>query len=90
MYTSESASYPYDYFYVHIKDSDGNTLASVSEDNTTLDGDRWYVYSIDITNLISFGGQTMRVCFHATTDFSYLTSFYVDEVAFIMHCSPYP
>ncbi len=78
--TSESLTTAYDYLYVEVRSTSGallGTLGSYSNRNATSIGS----YSQQSFSLAGWRGQTVRVQFRATTDYSLPTSFRVDDVS---------
>jgi hypothetical protein len=78
--TSESLSTAYDYFYVEVRSTSGallGTLGTYSNRNATTIGS----YSQQSLSLAAWKGQTVRLQFRATTDYSLPTSFRVDDVS---------
>ena len=78
--TSEGLSTAYDYLYVEVRTTSGallGTVGSYSNRNATTIGS----YSQKSFSLASWRGQTIRVQFRATTDFTLPTSFRVDDVS---------
>ena len=78
--TSESGPTPYDYLYAEVRSTSGallGTLATYTNANATTPGN----YSQKAFSLASWRGQTVRVQFRATTDFSLPTSFRIDDVS---------
>jgi kumamolisin len=75
--TTEETSHPYDYLYVKIRDVYGNNLTTLQ---TLSDGSAtgtWVSSSFDVS---AYVGQSIQVYFWGTTDNSYKTSFFVDDV----------
>lgn len=71
---------PYDYLYAEVRSTSGallSTLATYTNANATTPGN----YSQKSFSLASWRGQTVRVQFRATTDFSLPTSFRIDDVS---------
>ena len=78
--SSESGSTPYDYLYAEVRSTSGTllaTLATYTNANETSPGN----YSQKSFSLASLRGQTVRVQFRATTDFTLPTSFRIDDVS---------
>jgi subtilisin family serine protease len=78
--TSESLSTAYDFFYVEVRSTSGallGTLGSFSNRNATSIGS----YTQRSFSLASWRGQSVRLQFRATTDFTLATSFRVDDVS---------
>ena len=75
--TSEGLSTAYDFLYVEVRSTSGallGTLGSYSNRNAGA-------YSQKAFSLASWRGQTVRVQFRATTDFTLTTAFRVDDVS---------
>jgi len=78
--TDEASGTPYDYLHVEIQDTVGEvlqTLETLSNESTT---GAWQYSYIDLTEYPALLGQTVRVVFRCTTDVSYPTGFFVDDV----------
>jgi hypothetical protein len=78
--SSESGSTPYDYLYAEVRSTSGTrlaTLATYTNANETSPGN----YSQKSFSLAGWRGQTVRVQFRATTDFTLPTSFRIDDVS---------
>ena len=78
--TSESLSTAYDYLYVEVRSTSGallGTLGTYSNRDATSIGS----YSQRSFSLAAWRGQTVRVQFRGTTDYSLVTSFRVDDVS---------
>ena len=78
--TNESGPTPYDYLYVEVRSTSGalfSTLATYTNANATTAGS----YSQKSFSLAAWRGQTVRLQFRATTDFSLPTNFRVDDVS---------
>jgi subtilisin family serine protease len=78
--TSESLSTAYDYLYVEVRSTSGALLATLgtysNRDATSIGS-----YSQRSFGLAAWRGQTVRVQFRGTTDYSLVTSFRVDDVS---------
>ena len=78
--SSESGPTVYDRLFVEVRSTTGTllgTLATFSNANETTAGN----YSQRSYSLASWRGQTVRVQFRATTDFTLPTSFRIDDVS---------
>jgi hypothetical protein len=78
--TRESGSVVYDRLYVEVRSTSGSllaTLATYSNVNASTPGN----YSQKSFSLANWRGQTVRVQFRATTDWSLPTSFRIDDVS---------
>jgi subtilisin family serine protease len=78
--TSEACCTPYDYLYAEVRSTSGavlSTLATYTNANSGPAGS----YSQKSFSLASWRGQTVRVQFRVTTDFSLPTSFRIDDVS---------
>lgn len=79
--TSESTTTTmYDNLYVEVRSTGGTLLGTLGR-YTNLNGTAAGSYSQKSFSLASWRGQTVRVQFRATTDFSLPTSFRVDDVS---------
>ena len=78
--TSESLSTAYDYLYVEVRSTSGALLGTLGT-YSNRDGTTAGSYSQKSFSLASWRGQTVRVQFRATTDYSLPTSFRVDDVS---------
>jgi len=92
VYTTDYPS-PYDKFYVQLQDAGGNTIGAelyVADNTYDLDGSGpnlyWYEVTITWYEFEPYTNQTLRVFFRDTTDSSYPTSFFVDDVTFKIYC----
>jgi hypothetical protein len=78
--SSESATTAYDYMYVEVRNTSGTLLQTVAtysnKDKTTAGS-----YSLKSFSLAAYKGQTVRLQFRSTTDFSITTTFRVDDVS---------
>ena len=78
--TSEACCTPYDYLYAEVRNTSGtllSTLATYTNANSGPPGS----YSQKSFSLANWRGQTVRVQFRGTTDFSLPTSFRIDDVS---------
>jgi hypothetical protein len=78
--TSEACCTPYDYMYVEVRNTSG-TLLSTLGTYTNANSGTAGVYSQKSFRLANWRGQTVRIQFRATTDFSLPTSFRIDDVS---------
>ena len=78
--SSESATTAYDFMYVEVRSTTGvllQTVATYSNKDKTTAGS----YSQKSFSLAAYKGQTIRLQFRTTTDFSITTTFRVDDVS---------
>ena len=78
--SNESGSTPYDYLYAEVRSTSGtllSTLATYTNAQETTPGS----YSQKSFSLAAWRGQTVRIQFRATTDFTLPTSFRIDDVS---------
>jgi hypothetical protein len=78
--SSESGSIVYDRLFIEVRSMSGTllgTLATYSNVDETTAGN----YSQKSFSLANWRGQTVRLQFRATTDFSLPTSFRIDDVS---------
>src|SRR5215467_6832607 len=78
--SQESATTAYDFLYVEVRNTSGTllqTLATYSNKDKTTAGN----YSQKSFSLAAYRGQTVRLQFRCTTDFSLSTTFRIDDVS---------
>ena len=78
MSTTEGSSVGYDFLRVKVYGSSGTLLATVKSRSNRDVRSRW---TQDSVSLAAYAGQTVRLEFSVTTDYSLATSFWVDDVA---------
>ncbi len=76
--TAESGSSVYDKMVVTVKNSSGTTLGTLATYNNTMPASGYQIRSF---NLLPYKGQTVRIHFNMTEDYSLQTSFVVDKVS---------
>ncbi len=76
--TTEETSHSWDYLYVKIRDAYGNDLTTLETLSDGSTANTWGFSSFDVSAYI---GQTVQVYFRGTTDGSYKTSFFIDDVS---------
>jgi hypothetical protein len=76
--TTEETSHPWDYLYVKIRNVYGNDLTTLETLSDGSPANVWVYSSFDVSAYIS---QTIQVYFRGTTDRSYPTSFFIDDVS---------
>jgi Zn-dependent metalloprotease len=76
--TAETGSTVYDKMVVTVKNSSGTTLGTLATYNNTMPASG---YQIRTFNLLPYKGQTVRIHFNMTEDYSLQTSFVVDKVS---------
>jgi subtilisin family serine protease len=74
----ETTSKAYDYQYVRVHSTSGALLATLRTRSNTAPRGSWYADTVDLGK---WAGQTVSVRFVATTDSSYASSFFVDDVS---------
>jgi hypothetical protein len=78
--SSEGTTTAYDFLYVEVRNTSGTllqTVATYSNRNQTTPGN----YSQKSFSLAAYRGQTIRLQFRCTTDFSLSTTFRIDDVS---------
>src|SRR5947209_3585231 len=78
--SSEGTTNVYDFLYVEVRNTSGTllqTLATYSNRDKTTPGN----YSQKSFSLAAYRGQTIRLQFRCTTDFSLSTTFRIDDVS---------
>jgi C1A family cysteine protease/predicted secreted protein len=88
--TSDSTSTPYDYFHVELQNALGGTLDSFLWADNTMSSSDWYRGTVTWSDFSSHASQMRRLFFQGTTDFSYHTNFFVDDVTLWTYCSGLP
>jgi len=76
--TNETISGTYDFAYVEVQSTAGSTLETLLTLNDDTVATTWTPMTLPLTG--SYAGQTIRIYFHATNDFSDETSFYFDTL----------
>jgi hypothetical protein len=87
MDTQETTTGTYDYLRVRLRNGSGTLLQTIDTLNDNLTKRTWLIRTFTVSNLGQYAGQTLRLSFEGTTDGSYFTSFVVDDISFVMHCS---
>jgi C1A family cysteine protease/predicted secreted protein len=91
IYTTDSSTTPYDYFHAELQDASGGPLESFFQaDNTMGWWSGWWVGTRDWSDFSSHAGQTLRLFFQGTTNSSYYTNFFVDDVTLWTYCDGLP
>ena len=78
--SDESATTAYDYLYVEVRNTSGTllqTLGTYSNKDKTTAGS----YSQKSFSLAAYKGQTIRLQYRCTTDYSLSTTFRIDDVS---------
>src|SRR5207237_1402285 len=78
MTSSEGTGTPYDYMRVRILNTSGQVLATLQTLSNTNTRNTWVQSSL---NLLVYKGQTIRVQWYVTNDFSLPTAFFVDDTS---------
>jgi hypothetical protein len=90
VYTTDSTSTPYDDFHVELQDASGGTLEDFLWADNTMSSSSWWMGTMEWSDFSSHAGQTRRLFFQGTTDSSYYTNFFVDDVTLWTYCSGLP
>jgi subtilase family serine protease len=81
MSTSESGSTCYDYFRVRVRTSSGSIISTPFQKCNANATNGWQQVTLDLTSTLqSRAGQTIQIYFQGTTDYSLITSVFVDDV----------
>ena len=75
---TQEQAHPNDFLSVTVRDTSNNILVVLTTFN---DGSPELVWVQSTHNVAAYAGQTVRIGFHATTDVSNLTSFFIDDVS---------
>ncbi len=76
--TQESGSTSYDYFRVRVYSTSGSLLGTLRTYSNASTKNSWIS---DTVSLSAYAGQTVRISFEGTNDYSLTTSFFVDDVS---------
>ena len=76
--SQETGSTAYDFLRVRIRDANGNLLQTLQTLTNLSPKWNWYVSEFDLR---AYAGQTIRVSFEATNDFSLPTDFWIENVS---------
>jgi hypothetical protein len=74
---TEETAHSFDFMRVRIRDENGVLLQELQTISDGSTAGEWRESEFDLT---AYEGQTIRICFEATTDASNATSFFVDDV----------
>lgn len=86
MTSSDSVTTPYDYLEIVLQSPLGNTLTGPHQIKNTDARGAWYQRSITYTGLGPWAGQPMWLFIEAKTDSSLITTFFLDDVSFVIQC----
>jgi hypothetical protein len=78
MTSQEGTGTAYDYMRVRLYNTSGGLVATLRTRSNTAARNAWFQDGISVA---AYAGQTLRVRFEATTDYSLVSSFYVDDVS---------
>lgn len=78
--TAESGTSPYDSMMIELLNPNDNTVLTTLVTLSNVDDTSGYYYFSAKYDLSLYIGETIRLRFHSTTDFSYPTLFLVDDV----------
>jgi len=70
-----------DFLYVRLRDANGNLLQTLKTISNISPRDQWYYAYYDLR---AYAGQEIRISFEASTDGSYPTDFWIDNVGFVV------
>lgn len=76
--TQETGSTAYDYLRVRVYSTSGTLLGTLKTYSNASTKNSWVT---DSASLASYAGQTVRIQFEASTDYSLTTTFFVDNVS---------
>lgn len=87
--SEEDTSTAYDYFYIEVRDTSNNVLATLAT-LSNKDKNTYAAYQQLVFDITSYApaGQSRRIYFRATTDSSLISSFFVDDVAVMVTPPP--
>lgn len=82
MSSQDSPYVDVDFLYVRVRDANDNLLQTLKTITNRSPQGQWYVESFDLRG---YAGQTIRISFEASTDGSYPTHFWIDDVSFAVY-----
>jgi murein DD-endopeptidase MepM/ murein hydrolase activator NlpD len=84
---TDETSGTYDKFYVMLRNSSGGLIQQLDYlDNSYSNRGIWVQRSLSLPDLTPWRGQNIRISFEATTDGTYITNFFLDDVSLAMVC----
>jgi hypothetical protein len=86
MTSSDSTVTPYDYLEVVLQSPPGNDLTGRFQISNTAQRGVWRQETINIGSLGSWAGYPMWWSFEVRTDGSALTTFFVDDISYVIQC----
>ena len=84
--SQDSTTTPYDYLNVVMQSPPGNDLSGRNQVKNTDARGAWYQSAFDIPQLGPWAGSSLWFTIEVTNDVSLPTSFYVDDVSFVIQC----
>jgi len=78
MTSQEGTGTPYDFMYAEVRNTSGTLLGTLQTLSNQSTRNAWTQSTVSV---LPWKGQTVRIEFRATTDFSLVSSFFVDDVA---------
>ena len=88
MASQDVGSTPYDLFYVSLQPVNSMTSPEVWYFDNTFSGYGWWHAALTF-NELPYAGQSLRLYFHATTDSSLNTNFFLDTTDLHVQCTRY-
>jgi hypothetical protein len=79
--TTQEVTHPFDFMQVCIRNASGAMLQTLMTINDGAASGAWQEATFDLS---AYEGQTIRICFEATTNGEFPTSFFVDDVSLIV------
>jgi hypothetical protein len=79
---------PHDFLNGELQTEAGETLQQFSEADNTWTGSSWYLVTEDWNDFTTHAGAQRRLLFRVTNDSSLKTSFFIDDVSFVVFSAP--
>ena len=78
---TQETTHPFDFMQVCIRDAGGALLETLMTIDDGAVSGSWQEASFDLS---AYKGQTIRICFEATTNGEFPTSFFIDDVSLVI------
>ena len=87
---SQDVDWPYDFFYGELQTASGSPLQSFFQADNTWKDTNWRLITQDWNDFTSHAGQQRRLLFQGTTNSSWFTNFFVDDVSLMVYSGSLP
>ena len=90
VYSDDFSYAPFDFFYGKLQTAAGSTLQQFMTADNTWESSDWYLVTQDWNDFTAHAGAQRRLLFQGTTDSSFNTNFFIDDVSFVVYSSALP